>query len=284
MARARNIKPAFFKNEDLAELSFASRLLFIGLWTLADREGRLEDRHKRIRMEIFPGDDVNVDKALQDLHDKRFIVRYVVDGQRYISIPTFLKHQNPHHREPASTIPKPEAGTPWQPGGSPRLDPVSNTTEPEARNGCNADEAQGSPGAGLSLAVLNPESPSLNPESPIKSAAHARESSVHDPAATGRGRLSAALRAAGVQVTSQNPFLVRWVEQGVTGAEAKEAVDRARMGGKPSPVPIPAKYLDRIIADIIAERANGGRRFDSAGPSNTARAVAALEEFKRTGA
>ena len=49
MARARNIKPGFFKNEFLAEMPCEVRLLFIGLWTLADREGRLEDRPKRIK-------------------------------------------------------------------------------------------------------------------------------------------------------------------------------------------------------------------------------------------
>ena len=61
MARARNIKPSFFTNEDLVELPFEDRLLFIGLWTLADREGRLEDRPKRIKMAVFPADNVDVD-------------------------------------------------------------------------------------------------------------------------------------------------------------------------------------------------------------------------------
>ena len=50
MARSRNIKPGFFKNEDLLDLPYEYRLLFVGLWTLADREGYLEDRPKRIRM------------------------------------------------------------------------------------------------------------------------------------------------------------------------------------------------------------------------------------------
>ena len=36
MARARNIKPAFFDNDELAENEPLGRLLFIGLWTLAD--------------------------------------------------------------------------------------------------------------------------------------------------------------------------------------------------------------------------------------------------------
>lgn len=105
MARARNIKPAFFMNEDLVELPFQDRLLFIGLWTLADREGRLEDRPKRIKMEIFPADDVNVDESLTRLASTGMIVRYQVAGSRYIQIVNFLKHQRPHGQEKASEIP-----------------------------------------------------------------------------------------------------------------------------------------------------------------------------------
>ena len=53
MARARNIKPGFFDNETLGELPALTRLLFIGLWCLADREGRLQDRPKRIKKELL---------------------------------------------------------------------------------------------------------------------------------------------------------------------------------------------------------------------------------------
>jgi len=107
MARARNIKPAFFKNETLVELPVETRLLFIGLWTLADREGRLEDRPKRIKMEIYPADDFNVDSMLNQLCSGGFILRYEVDGARYIEIINFVKHQDPHYREKASEIPPP---------------------------------------------------------------------------------------------------------------------------------------------------------------------------------
>ena len=61
MARARNIKPGFFRNADLAELPIEARLLFIGLWTIADREGRMEDRPKQIKMELFPADSLDCD-------------------------------------------------------------------------------------------------------------------------------------------------------------------------------------------------------------------------------
>lgn len=105
MARARNIKPGFFINDDLASLPMAARLLFAGLWTVADREGRIEDRPKKIKVAILPYDDCDVDSLLQGLHDAGFICRYTVDGQNYIQITNFLKHQNPHPKEAQSVIP-----------------------------------------------------------------------------------------------------------------------------------------------------------------------------------
>lgn len=107
MARARNIKPGFFTNEDLVELPFSTRLLFIGLWTLADRAGRLEDRPKKIKMAIFPADNVDVDAALNELQESGFLLRYECSCGRYIQVLAFSKHQSPHRDEKASTIPAP---------------------------------------------------------------------------------------------------------------------------------------------------------------------------------
>lgn len=107
MARSRNIKPGYFMNEILAEVEPLGRILFSGLWTIADREGRLEDRPKKIKAEILPYDNCNVDKLLQVLHDKKFILRYEAKGVRYIYIHNFLKHQNPHKNEAPSDIPEP---------------------------------------------------------------------------------------------------------------------------------------------------------------------------------
>lgn len=110
LARARNIKPGFFKNEDLAELNPLGRILFSGLWCLADREGRLEDRPKRIKAEVLPYDECDVNNLLNQLVDAKFIIRYAVDDQEYIQIINFKKHQNPHMREAPSVIPLPNQG------------------------------------------------------------------------------------------------------------------------------------------------------------------------------
>ncbi len=106
--RSRNIKPGFFQNENLVELEPQTRLLFIGLWLMADREGRLEDRPKKIKMQVFPADSWDVDSMLEGLTGKNLILRYKVDSKRYICIPAWGKHQNPHVNERESTIPAPK--------------------------------------------------------------------------------------------------------------------------------------------------------------------------------
>jgi hypothetical protein len=106
--RARNIKPGFFKNEDLAECDPMARILFAGLWCIADRKGRLEYRPKRIKADIFPYDDCDVEKLINQLSKKDFIMVYKIESQIYIQINKFDKHQNCHIKEAASTIPAPD--------------------------------------------------------------------------------------------------------------------------------------------------------------------------------
>lgn len=108
MARSRNIKPGFFQNDLLAEIDPLGRLLFSGLWTIADRAGRLEDRPKRIKAAVLPYDECNIDELLDELSKRGFIQRYRVSDSQYIVVKNFTKHQNPHCKEPESTIPAPD--------------------------------------------------------------------------------------------------------------------------------------------------------------------------------
>lgn len=112
--RARSIKPGFFTNEHLAALGPYPRLLFAGLWLLADRKGRLEDRPPRIKGVLFPYEPrTNVVLMLKRLTEAGFIQRYAASGTKYIQIVNFEKHQNPHIKEADSTIPAP-CSTPTQ--------------------------------------------------------------------------------------------------------------------------------------------------------------------------
>ena len=103
--RARDIKPGFFKNDQLAECSMAARLLFPGLWMLADREGRIENRPRKIKAEIFPFDDLDVADLLSELEKAGLIRLYEVNGTPLIWIPQFRRHQNPHKNEKLSELP-----------------------------------------------------------------------------------------------------------------------------------------------------------------------------------
>lgn len=139
--RARNIKPGFFKNEYLAECSPLARILFAGLWCMADREGRLEYRPKRIKAEILPYDNASIEKLISELQDRRFLQIYNADGEQYLNIINFRKHQNPHVRESESVCPAPD-----KPGAKHCQGDAEHRTSP-------ADSP-----------ILNPDSPILNPD------------------------------------------------------------------------------------------------------------------------
>lgn len=101
--RTRDLRPSFFKNELLGELEPLARLLFQGLWTLADRDGYLENRPARIKIEILPYDDCCIKSLLGILTDAAFLNNIILeDGTELIHIPNFYKHQNIHPREQAS--------------------------------------------------------------------------------------------------------------------------------------------------------------------------------------
>lgn len=99
MARARNIKPSFFTNEQLADSCPLGRLLFIGLWTLADYKGDIEWKEKTIKIQLLPWDDCNIKELAINLDKSGLIQFYSVGGKIYIHVVNFVKHQNPHKNE-----------------------------------------------------------------------------------------------------------------------------------------------------------------------------------------
>jgi len=108
MARARNIKPSFFDNDTLAENDPLGRLLFIGLWTLADFKGDIEWRPKRIKAKILPFDNCDINKLAINLDKSGFIRYYSVQDILYCRVVNFDRHQNPHlnERKKGSDIPE----------------------------------------------------------------------------------------------------------------------------------------------------------------------------------
>lgn len=107
MARSRNIKPGFFQNEQLGELEPIARLAFIGMWTVADFKGCLEFRPKRLKIQLLPYDDCDLEKIAINLDKSGLIRLYSIQGNRFIKILKFEEHQNPHknERDSGSEIP-----------------------------------------------------------------------------------------------------------------------------------------------------------------------------------
>lgn len=239
MARARNIKPLIMDNEELAALDPLTRLLFIYLWMLADREGRIEDRPKRIAAQALPYDrEADVESMLNDLKTAGFIVRYIAAEISCIQIVSFLKHQTPHGTERDSALPN-EDGL--------------YSVHPRSHNGYATGQAS-LVNRDLTVKKQNanpliPDSGFLIPDSPIAPQAGA----VADlPSPTKAGAICRAIKAKGVHgLNTSNPELLALIEKGVP-VETFEAA--AEVCAKSNP-PKGLGYLLAIVKRQLAEAA-----------------------------
>jgi hypothetical protein len=97
MARKRMIDPSFWTDEQLGTCPIEARLLFMGLISQADDEGRLSGHPALIKSQIYPYDfemeASTVDEWIEMLQDKRLIIKYTINNQKYIVIRNFKKHQ-----------------------------------------------------------------------------------------------------------------------------------------------------------------------------------------------
>lgn len=302
MARARNIKPAFFMNDELAEIDPLGRLLFIGLWTIADREGRLEDRPARIKVETLPYDNCDVDELLNELAKRDFIRRYEVDGVRYIQVTNFSKHQNPHRNERQSEIPAPDlhststvqapdkdgapSGVVWKSaqvegrqknksaglaGGIqvPEKHHTSTVQEPETHNTNRADSL-----------LLNPDSLNMNPDSSLPGS-RKKPDDDDDEKFNSEIVKEFAIAFGYPPNQTQMQMLFSFLDDGLTDWHIFEALKRAAEAGASSP-----KYATAILQSWLAKKAfakEDVERLDELrGPRSRPRGKIAREDFTYT--
>jgi len=108
VARIRFIKPEFFDDPDIGVLSPAAALFFIGLWTQADKAGRMIDDARRLKVRLLAYWPVTAESLLDELANAKFILRYQdAEGRKLLQIRSFAKHQRPHPKEAASELPGP---------------------------------------------------------------------------------------------------------------------------------------------------------------------------------
>ena len=115
MARIRTIKPSFWGDEKVSELSRDARLLFIGLMSFADDDGRFLASHQAIAGYVFPNDDdvtvAKLAKWLAEIESHGMIVLYNGGRLKYGAFPRWSKHQKISHPQPSS-LPSPPGAIP----------------------------------------------------------------------------------------------------------------------------------------------------------------------------
>jgi hypothetical protein len=113
MPRIRSIKPEIFISPQVMNLSRDARLLFIGLITQADDEGRGTADPRKLKAAIFGGDDdisaACVVDMLAEIEGQTLCVTYDANGQghgRVYALPSFTEHQYIQRPKP-SVYPRP---------------------------------------------------------------------------------------------------------------------------------------------------------------------------------
>lgn len=104
MTSRRMIDPAIWQSETIASLSRCQRLLFIGLFSNADDQGRLRGNPSLIRSTIFPYDDIPLDEIRDDLaaiERVGSIIIYEAEGKELIQISGWWEYQTPQWAYPS---------------------------------------------------------------------------------------------------------------------------------------------------------------------------------------
>jgi len=107
--RIRTIKGEFWTDEKVVELSAWARLMFIGLWNMADDWGLMEWSSKRAKMLLFPADEVDVEALVDELETMEMVTMYENDGRKYLAVNNFHRHQRTDKRGKLR-FPPPDSG------------------------------------------------------------------------------------------------------------------------------------------------------------------------------
>jgi hypothetical protein len=113
MAKKRMIHRSLWKSENLAACDMTTRLLFIGIITNADDQGRLQSHPALLRSEIFPFDDIalkTIEHGLRLLEDQKSLICYTAGGKALVQVAHWWEYQQPSWAWP-SDLPAPPGWT-----------------------------------------------------------------------------------------------------------------------------------------------------------------------------
>ena len=97
MARKRMIDPGIWQSEDYGKLSNLAKVVFIGLFSLADDEGRGRANPTYLKSSLFPYNEdmrsADIEKALSEISSNMSVVFYSCDGSNYYSLLSWYTFQ-----------------------------------------------------------------------------------------------------------------------------------------------------------------------------------------------
>jgi hypothetical protein len=153
MARIRSIKPEFWTSEQVVECSPTARLLFVGMWTFADDGGVLPDSWKRIKMQVFPGDEFgkdHIERMVAELFQAGLIDRFYHENQAFLLIKGW------HHQKidkPSYKYPQPKEGTKFDDRSTNGRQPFDDSSPPDGIG----EDRRGEDRSGSTLSVSETE-------------------------------------------------------------------------------------------------------------------------------
>ena len=120
MPRIRTTKVEFWTSEQIVECSPIARLMFIGMWNFCDDGGVHPASLRRLKMEVFPGDDLttkDIEKLIAELVDNGLLLEFSHGGKQYWAVTGWKKHQkidrptirHPQPQSEAQKAPKPNS-------------------------------------------------------------------------------------------------------------------------------------------------------------------------------
>lgn len=135
--RNRQVHPDFWKSDTAGELDFFGRLLFVALWCMADREGLVLYRPRRISVEAFPFDGISGEQIVAAVDKMKSLgmveeLSNPSEKRKCLKVVNFKEYQTIHPKEAKSKlidryIPGNSAELHVIPGNSRELPPDSDS-------------------------------------------------------------------------------------------------------------------------------------------------------------
>lgn len=116
MARIRTVKPEFWTSEQVVDCHRDTRLLFVGMWNFCDDSGVHPANCKRLKMEVFPGDEdinsSNIRRMVDELIANDLVSEFSVNEKSY-----WIVHGWKHQKidQPTFRFPTPNGSIPSTP-------------------------------------------------------------------------------------------------------------------------------------------------------------------------